>query len=277
MRIKKGAEITFPLQSCLIISGDNVRQRVHNIIVAEEGSSARILTGCALHPKVEGGEHLGLSEFFVRKNATLNFTMIHNWAHDSMVRPRSAANVEENAAFISNYICLNPVRDIQMYPMAYLKGRGAAARLNSILYASKGSHMDVGGGIVLEEPGAKGEIISRAIAAGNSQITARGIIKGVAEDIKAHLECRGLLLDDDAVIHAIPELYGGKKEVDLSHEAAVGKIADKEITYLMSRGLNEEEATSAIVRGFLDVDMMGLPDELHGEVSSLIENMTEGM
>ncbi|HIE33701.1 MAG TPA: hypothetical protein EYP86_00995 [Candidatus Altiarchaeales archaeon] len=79
------------------------------------------------------------------------------------------------------------------------------------------------------------------------------------------------------MIHAIPELIGNRKDVDLSHEAAVGKIAEKEIIYLMSRGLSRDEATSVIVRGFLDVSIMGLSEELNNEIKSLVNKMAEGL
>ena len=59
--------------------------------------------------------------------------------------------------------------------------------------------------------------------------------------------------------------------VEMSHEAAVGKIAQEEIAYLMSRGLSEQEATSTIVRGFLSVDIPGLPPPLKAEIDRAIE------
>ena len=84
-------------------------------------------------------------------------------------------------------------------------------------------------------------------------------------------------MNDEATLHAIPELLGSKKDIELSHEAAVGKIADKEINYLMSRGLSMDEATSVIVRGFLDVDILGLPRKLKQEIRELVEKTTEGI
>jgi hypothetical protein len=39
----------------------------------------------------------------------------------------------------------------------------------------------------------------------------------------------------------------------------------------MSRGLNEEEATSTIVRGFLSVDIPGLPPQLQAQIDRAIE------
>ncbi len=59
-----------------------------------------------------------------------------------------------------------------------------------------------------------------------------------------------------------PEIEGSVVGTELSHEAAVGKLAKDEIEYLMSRGLDEDEATATIIRGFLDVKIAGLPEAL---------------
>ena len=123
MRILKGAEIAFPLQSCLMITQKNLEQKVHNIIIAEEDSKAHIITSCLQHSNVPNASHMGISEIYVKKGAMLNFTMIHQWSEQTLVRPRSAAIVEDKATFVSNYVCMRPVRDIQMYPVHTAKVR----------------------------------------------------------------------------------------------------------------------------------------------------------
>jgi Fe-S cluster assembly scaffold protein SufB len=270
IRSLPGAKSIYPLQACLYLEEDNLAQDVHNVIIAEEGSELHIITGCATAPHVKSGLHLGVSEFYIKKGAKITFTMIHNWAEGVAVRPRSATIVEEGGLFISNYVCMQPVGTLQTYPVAYLVGEGATARFNSILVATSGSVMDVGARVYLKSKGTRSEIISRAITTGG-KIIARGHIIGEVPGIKAHLECKGLILSDDGVIHAIPELEGHRKDVDLSHEAAVGKIAQEEIEYLMARGLSQEEATATIVRGFLNVDIEGLPPELKAEMDRAVE------
>ena len=42
--------------------------------------------------------------------------MIHNWAEEFHVRPRSAAIIEDDATFINNYLLLKPVRSLQSNP-----------------------------------------------------------------------------------------------------------------------------------------------------------------
>ena len=129
--------------------------------------------------------------------------------------------------------------------------------------------LDIGGKVSLEAEGCKAEIISRAITTGG-KIISRGMLVGQVPGVRAHLECSGLILSNEGRIHAIPELDGWVNGVDMSHEAAVGKISREEIEYLMARGLTEQEATALIVRGFLNVKMEGLPKELQAEIERMI-------
>ncbi len=269
IRALPGAKTIYPIQACLYIGKEGLQQNIHNIIIAEEDSELHIITGCSTSPHLKKGIHVGISEFFIKKNAKLSFTMIHNWAEDMMVRPRSVAQVEENGLFLNNYICMKPVNSLQMYPTTHLVGDNAVARLYSIIVGSPGSEYDVGGRVFLKRPGNKAEIVARTISNGG-KIISRGHLIGEVPNIKAHLECKGLILKG-GLIYAVPELEGHVDGVEMSHEAAVGKIAQEEIFYLMSRGLSEEEATSTIVRGFLNVDMPGLPPQLKAEVDKAIE------
>lgn len=270
IRSLPGANVHYPLQACLYLTEDNLAQDVHNIIIAEEESRLNILTGCATAPRVHSGLHVGISEFYVKKGATISFTMIHNWAEDMAVRPRSAVIVEEGGTFISNYICLLPARDLQMYPTATLTGKGAVATFNSVLLGKPGSLMDIGSRVILRGKGSRAEIISRSVSMGGKLIV-RGHLLGETPGIKAHLECKGLLLSDKGIIHAIPELEGKASNLEMSHEAAVGKIAPEEIEYLMARGLSEQEATALIIKGFLSLEIVGLPEKLKKELELMIE------
>lgn len=275
IRALPGSRSVYPVQACLYLDKDGIQQNVHNIIIAEEDSELHIITGCSTSPHLKRGAHIGISEFYVKRNAKLSFTMIHNWAEEMEVRPRSVAQVEEGGLFLNNYICMKPVRSLQMYPTTHLIGEDAVARFYSIIVGSPDSEYDLGGRIFLKRKGNRAEIVTRTISNGG-KIIARGHLIGEVPGIKAHLECRGLLLNG-GLIHAIPELEAHSDGVDMSHEAAVGKIAQEEITYLMSRGLSEDEATATIVRGFLNVDIPGLPPQLKAEIDRAIEESDKDM
>jgi len=274
IRALPGYKTVFPVQACLYLAKARLAQNVHNVIIAEEGSELHIITGCTMASREEPGLHLGVSEFYIKKGAKVTFTMIHNWNPEVAVRPRTAAIVEENGLFLSNYVLMKPVRSLQMYPATRCVGENAVVRYNSILMAAAGSSLDVGSRAFLNAKGAKTEIVSRTITTGGD-IIARGYIEGNAPEVKGHLECRGLILEGKGAIHAVPELRGTLAGIDLSHEAAIGKIAEEEVEYLMARGLTRAEATATIVRGFLRVDIEGLPPMLTAELQRAIEASEE--
>jgi Fe-S cluster assembly scaffold protein SufB len=266
---QRGSSNILPIQACLYLGREQI-QHVHNIIIAEEGAELHIISGCTSGAHVgKGGAHYGISEFYVKKNAKISFTMIHNWSEDIEVFPRSASRVDENGVFLSNYVCMQPVKKIQMYPTATLSGDNSVARFSSIVIASKTSYMDLGSRAILEGKGASAELITRAITKGGT-IISRGHINGKTAGTRGHLECKGLILEDGR-IYAIPEIEGSVVGTELSHEAAVGKLARDEIEYLMSRGLDEDEATATIIRGFLDVKITGLPEALQRQIDASID------
>ena len=120
IRALAGSKVIYPVQACLYLEKEGLSQNVHNIIIAEEGSELHIITGCATAPHLKRGLHVGISEFYVKKDAKLSFTMIHNWAEEMKVRPRSVGQVEEGGLFLNNYICMRPVKSLQMYPLSLI-------------------------------------------------------------------------------------------------------------------------------------------------------------
>jgi Fe-S cluster assembly scaffold protein SufB len=270
IRSLPGSKTLYPVQACLYLAKAKLAQNVHNIIIAEENSELHIITGCTAGTGNEPGLHLGVSEFYVKKGARVSFTMIHNWTPEIAVRPRTGVIIEEGGVFLSNYVIMKPVNSLQTNPIAYCNGDNSVARFNSIVVATPNSNIDMGSRVILNGKGARTEIISRAITTGGTMI-ARGYVEGNAPDVKGHLECRGLIMKEKGIIHAIPELKGTLAGIDLSHEAAVGKIAEEEVEYLMIRGLTRDQATATIVRGFLRVDIEGLPPQLNKELQEAVK------
>lgn len=278
VHVKKGQKIAFPVQACIFLSKAGSSQKVHNVVIVEEGAELNMISGCASDTDIDSAEHLGISEMYVGKNAKLSFTMLHSWTKGVKVRPRTTVIVDEGGTYISNYINMEGAEDIQMNPVTRLVGKGAVARLNSVLVVPKGSHMDVGGRAYLEVPETRAEIVARTICTGGEAIN-RGTLVGKAKGVKAHLECHGLMLSEEGYISAIPQLDALTNEAEMSHEAAVGRIAPEEIEYLMARGLSEDEATATIVRGFLNVNIEGLPESLAKKIQDTLDtfNYAKGL
>jgi Fe-S cluster assembly scaffold protein SufB len=84
------------------------------------------------------------------------------------------------------------------------------------------------------------------------------------------------MLSNEAEVSAVPILISRNMDSELTHEAAIGKIAEEQLFYLRSRGLKQEEAESLLIRGFLDISMMELPKHIERIVDRVIELSMKG-
>lgn len=273
IRVFPHQKLDYPVQACLLVAESHVSQNVHNIIIVEEGAELQVITGCTLSKSDAEGIHVGVSEFYVKKGGKLSFTMIHNWADNFHVRPRTAVVVEEDGMFINNYVLLKPVKSIQAFPVAYIKGERASAKFNTVVYGLKDSYIDLGSRIIFEVPNTRGESVARVIAGDESVIYSRGdLIAKTKEYCVAHLDCRGILFSNKGSIYAIPQLISdGASKAELSHEASIGPIAEEQVEYLMSRGVSREDAISVITSGFLNLDIPYLPQFLDISIKEIIK------
>ena len=274
IRVKAGYHIKNPVQTCMLLNKDKSIQNLHNIIIVEDGASLEMITGCSTAHHANDSLHVGVSEIFVGDNANLTFSMIHSWGKQTGVRPRTNCVVGKNSNYTNNYVILNPVGSLQSFPVANL-GENSSATYNTMCIAHEGSDIDTGGMVNLNGKRARAEIMSRSISMGG-RMCARGRLVGNAPEVKAHLECRSIILKDGGSTVAVPELEAHVADVEMTHEAAVGKIARDQIEYLMSRGLNEDQAVSMIVRGFLSGSINGLPEALQKELDAAIEKANLG-
>jgi Fe-S cluster assembly scaffold protein SufB len=272
IRVDDGVDIPAPIQACLLLRSPSLLQVPHNIVVVGEGAKLHVLTGCTV-AREKPGMHIGISEFYVKKGGLLTFTMIHSWSRGMHIRPRTSVYVDAGGVFVSQYITTSLVDSIQMYPTVYLIGEGGSAYLSSIIVGRGSSHIDVGGAIELKAARSTGEVVSRVLSMDESRIVSRGRIKGLVRGVKGHIECRGLILSDGSYIDAIPELEARAYDVQLTHEAAVGRIAEEEILYLMAKGFTEDEAKSIVVRGFLQPKLPMLPRQLADYLSVVMERI----
>ncbi len=274
IRIFGGEQVLLPVQSCFLLRSPGLRQVVHNLVVAEEGAELHLVNGCTTATYTDIGIHIGVTEYYIGRNAKVTSSMIHHWGDEVEVYPRSAAHIEEGGHFVSNYIAMSRVGRIQMYPSAIVE-RGATATFNSVVYAPAGAKLDLGARVYLTGAGAAADIISRAVSDGGHVIN-RGHIIGEVAGSRGHMECNGLLLGKQGVIHAIPELEGRSPGIALSHEASVGMISREELAYLMAGGLDEESARSLIIQGFLEVPLADLPPFLRKTVRALVTRAKSG-
>jgi Fe-S cluster assembly scaffold protein SufB len=88
--------------------------------------------------------------------------------------------------------------------------------------------------------------------------------------------CDALMFDNESTSDTMPFMEIKENDVDVAHEATVGKIGDEDVFYLQSRGLDDDDAKQMIVNGFIEPLTEELPIEYAVELNRLIELEMEG-
>ncbi len=275
IRVKSGLKVPMPLHLFFLIQNSALAQAPHIIIEAEPGSEIHLIEGCTSPILLRHSLHLDMTEAYIGEGAKLRLSVLQNWPEYVHTRPMTRARVGKNAEFINTTVGLGTGKSNIANPK-YWVDKGGYVELNTIILGKKDFYIDMGGEMYLQGIGARGLNASKSVIMDNSRVITKGIIKAMAPKTKGHISCDALILNSSAKMETYPGLVSHVDDAELSHEAAIGKIREEELFYLMSRGLKEEEATQLIVKGFVDPLLKDIPMEFVVEIRKIIEMAVSG-
>ncbi len=269
--VPKGVHLDIPLQSYFRLNAKGAGQFEHTLIILEEDSSLHFIEGCSAPKYYEAGLHAGCVELFVGKNAKLRYSTIENWSKNMFNLNTKRAIVEENGRI--EWVSGSFGSHVSyLYPMSILNGRKASAEFTGITFAGEGQNLDTGAKIVHNAPETSSYMNTKSISKSGGISTFRSAvtINEKAEGSRSSVSCESLMLDRISRSDTIPVIDVKTDKCDVGHEAKIGRISDEAVFYLMSRGLDEENAKAMIVRGFADNVSKELPLEYAVEMNNLI-------
>nr|WP_312876310.1 Fe-S cluster assembly protein SufB [Paenibacillus agri] len=275
--VPKGIKCEIPLQAYFRINSENMGQFERTLIITDEDSFVHYVEGCTAPIYSTNSLHSAVVEIICRKNSRARYTTIQNWAPNiyNLVTKRAVA--EENATM--EWVDGNIGSKLTMkYPSVVLKGRGAKGSVLSIAVAGKGQRQDAGAKMIHLAPETTSTIVSKSISKHGGNVTYRGLASfgRNSEGSKSNVKCDTLILDPQSTSDTIPYNEIKNDNIILEHEATVSKVSEDQLFYLMSRGLNEAEATQMIVMGFIEPFTKELPMEYAVEMNRLIKFEMEG-
>lgn len=276
--VPKGVHVTVPLQTYFRINTEKMGQFERTLIIVDEGAFVSYVEGCTAPNYVASSLHSAVVEIVAKKNSRVRYSTIQNWSKNVYNLVTKRAEAHENS-FVE-WIDGNLGSAITMkYPAVVLKGEGARAEILSIAMASSPEQVqDSGGKAIHLASNTHSRIISKSISAKGGRSSYRGVVKVVngAENCKSFVQCDALILDDSSRSDTYPFIDINENEVEIGHEATVSKIGDDQLFYMMSRGINDIQARTMIVNGFIEPFVKELPMEYAVEMNRLIELEMEG-
>ncbi|MBI2657546.1 Fe-S cluster assembly protein SufB [Candidatus Woesearchaeota archaeon] len=253
---------------------------VYNFSVVEDESYVShgiIVHNCTAPVYSSDSLHSAVVELIALEGSRIQYTTIQNWSNNvyNLVTKRAFAHKNSTVFWVDG----NLGSKITMkYPSIYLLGENAKAEILSVAFAGKGQHQDAGGKILHMAPNTTSRITSKSVSKDGGKTTYRGLLH-VAEgcrNVKSHVTCDALILDDKSASDTVPYMEINEKDVTIEHEATVGKIGEEQLFYLMSRGLSQDQAMTMIVSGFMEPFTKELPLEYAIELNRLIAMNMEG-
>lgn len=270
--VPKGVEVKLPLQAYFRINAPNAGQFERTLIIADAGSSVHYIEGCTAPAYSSQSLHSAVVEIFIKKGARVQYTTVQNWYKTVYNLVTKRAFVEEEAEMI--WTDFNMGSKLTMkYPSFILAGKGARGETLSMALAGEGQHQDTGSKAIHLAPHTTSTIISKSISKAGGRTSYRGLVSiaPTAKNSKSKVVCDALILDPKSRSDTYPTNRILCDDVTLEHEATVSKIGEKQLFYLMSRGLNEAAASKMIVSGFVEPLIKKLPLEYAVEMNRLID------
>jgi Fe-S cluster assembly protein SufB len=270
--VPKGVSVSIPLQAYFRINTENMGQFERTLIIADEGSSVHYIEGCTAPVYRSDSLHSAVVELIALKGSKIRYTTIQNWSKNiyNLVTKRAHAFDDSLVEWIDG----NLGSKITMkYPAIHLKGPGARGEILSVAIAGEGMHQDAGAKVIHEASHTTSVITAKSISKDGGITTYRGLVKvnpGL-DHCKNFVRCDALLMDDISRSETLPMMEVDSYDaVDVGHEASVSKVNSQQIQYLMSRGFSESQAILMIVNGFMEEFIRELPMEYAIELNRLI-------
>jgi Fe-S cluster assembly protein SufB len=275
--VPEGVHVTIPLQAYFRINAQNMGQFERTLIIAEPGSYVHYVEGCTAPVYTTDSLHSAVVEIIVKEGARVRYTTIQNWSKNvyNLVTKRAVAYRDATMEWVDG----NLGSKITMkYPSVYMLEPGAKAEILSVAFAGEGQHQDPGGKVVHAAPYTQSSVVSKSISKSGGRAGYRGLVKvyAGAKGSKCAVRCDALILDERSRSDTYPTMEIDETDVEVTHEATVSKVSDEQLFYLMSRGIDQNEAMNMIVRGFIEPISRELPMEYSVELNRLIALEMEG-
>ena len=124
----------------------------------------------------------------------------------------------------------------------------------SALFLNENEHQEIKTLINHLAPNCKSNQKVKNVLSSNSKGVYQGkiYVKDIAQKTDAYQLSKALLLDDNTEFNSKPELEIYADDVKCSHGSTSGNIDHDSLHYLMTRGLNREDSTKLLIKGFLN-------------------------
>jgi Fe-S cluster assembly protein SufB len=283
--VPPGVRCPMELSTYFRINEKNTGQFERTLIIADKGSYVSYLEGCTAPMRDENQLHAAVVELIALDDAEIKYSTIQNWyPGDAQGRGgiynfvTKRGDCRGDNAKISWTQLETGSAITWKYPSCILRGDNSRGEFYSIAISNGYQQVDSGTKMLHLGKNTTSRIISKGIAAGNSNNTYRGLVTAhrKAKGARNFTNCDSLLIGDKCGAHTVPYIEAKNSSAVFEHEATTSKISEDMLFYCRQRGMSAEDAVALVVNGFVKDVLQTLPMEFAVEAQKLIAISLEG-
>ena len=210
-------------------------------------------------------------DFNLKENAILKNYKVDKQENKNI--KYSFNNIEQNKNTISETFILSSGSNFFKSEInCNLKGEHSSAFVNGIFSLDNNKHHEIRTIVNHLTENTKSYQLIKSVLEDSSKAAYQGkiFVNSDAQKTDGYQLSKAILLNKDSEFNAKPELEIYADDVKCSHGSASGSLNEDSIFYLMSRGLNYNQARELLINGFLLDVVEKITDS---EIRNLIKNM----
>lgn len=247
----EGCALVVPIHVLHITSGEGQLIQPRELFLLDKGVSAELIFE-HIAQRGQGSLVNLVREFALAEGSALTVHKLQNEtegpAHISLetVRLDTKARFSLSTTTLEGTLIRNDVN-------VSLAGPEAHAELNGVYLLNGTTHCDNHTYIGHDVPDCTSDELYKGIVAGKGTSVFNGkvYVKQDAQRTRAYQSNANILLGDDAKVYTKPELEIYADDVKCSHGCTIGRLDEKGLFYLRSRGVSEAEAHKLMAHAFI--------------------------
>ncbi len=253
MIVKKGQKIKEPLFFCFGVLTGKGEQFVAPKIIVEDEAEIHLIAHCSF-PNARKVKHQMEGFFKVGKNAKFFYEEHHFHGNFSgaNVLPRLKIEIDEGGYYQNNFnLTKGTVGKVEINLSAVLMKNAKIDFDTKVFGKTKSDDVSIVEKVFLLGENSRSLMKMRAVAKDGGKVLMQGETYARASGCLGHVDCQEIVIGKGSVARAVPIVEASNENARVTHEASVGKVNQKELETLMTRGLSEEEAIDLIVKAML--------------------------
>jgi Fe-S cluster assembly protein SufD len=259
--VPKNVEISEPIQAVYVLDDQKAALFNHVIVVVEDNSSVTYVENYI--STVESNSVVNIiTEVFAGQNARVQFGAVDTLAKGITTYVNRRGTAARDARIEWALGLMNDGNTISENT-TNLVGDGSFGDTKSVVVGRGVQTQNFTTRVIHHGKRTEGFILQHGVMKDSATAIFNGIgkIEHGASKSNAEQESRVLMLSEKARGDANPMLLIDEDDVMAGHAASVGRVDPVQLYYLMSRGINKQEAERLVIHGFLAPVVNQLPIE----------------